>query len=202
MPARPSSRSTTSSGPFFLFGARSGLQGWFARLGGAAVEVEVEAEAASRLGGYLAGLGRLVRPDLTWPGLARPRLAGWLGTPRSVSSRDIQRDHYHGTALQETVLASRGFSCTVVVPRSLPASHGTGRLGPHWEVDRSDCRWADGILRTKWHSCSTKCTFMCYTVQMVPGKARLCGTYRPAIRPPVVIMCRQLPAARSLLPAG
>lgn len=60
---------------FFLLSARSGPQGWIARLGWAAVEVEVEVGAASRLGGYLSGLGRLVRPDLTWPGLARPRLA-------------------------------------------------------------------------------------------------------------------------------
>lgn len=61
---------------------------------------------------------------------------------------------------------------------------GKGRLvESRAHIGRAIDLTADGILRTKWHACSTKYTFMGYTVQIVPGRARLYGIDQPSDHP-------------------
>lgn len=130
-------------------------------------EVQVEVEAAFRLSRatWLA-LGGWYDLTLTTPGLAWPRLAwpgpGWFSWKSYVgpSVRDIQQGPYHhGTGcLQETLLASLGFSCSIVVPAEVASESwdktGKGRLVElRAHFGKSIDLTADGILRPKWHTC-------------------------------------------------
>lgn len=119
-------------------------------------EVQVEVEAASRLSRatWLALGGwydlTLTTPGLAWPG---PAQAGFLGSPMSAPRSETSSKAPIITGLaacrRRCLLLQVGFSCSIVDPAEVASESwdktGKGRLvkieGPHWKVDRSDCRW-------------------------------------------------------------